>query len=222
MVDAETGRRFQIFLQGHPKFMTRAAQRKVLASKMLEAGSFGAFTASDGKQCSVDETAMAMASSEDPRQRRKARAQARNNPALGIGKLMGSRNFLPVSEMTDQRDTLMLRIRAFPGQSLPEFSDGEVIVGCTSSVRRREAQGEDAENDSPDDASDHSDEDGEQYLPKTTRSFRILDVSWGSKAYANLEVDGASSRTQQGGSTCRSKSDKNCFCVCREIKLAGF
>ncbi len=49
-----------------------------------------------------------------------------------------------------------------------------------------------------------------------TRSFRIAEVWWGYKDYVNLLVDGSAARSHA-----RSSSDRNCFCVCVEMRGYG-
>jgi hypothetical protein len=255
MVDAETKRHFHIFPAGHPEFMTRSCKKKVLYSKMMEADAFGSFETADGSRCSVDEQTMALvqgACAGDPRQRARAYGQARSNPKLGIGKLMGSRNLLPLpserrgagggggggaggggwgwGEDDAEAASTLLRIRAFPGRTLPEFSEGDVIVGVSLLWRRNdgalggvEASRSEQGGEGMQGVDEDDEEEDESY--GDTRSFKVLEVSWGYKAYANLEVDGASARggaaSEGSTSTSRSRSSRNCVCVCREIKRAG-
>ena len=86
--------------------------------------------------------------------------------------------------------------------SLPDFCEGDIIVGINEDFDKYT-------DDSP----------GSTYH---TGVFRVISVVWGVNAYVNMLVDSASQEKSTGtGCMAKSDADKNCFAVCRIVRLGS-
>lgn len=99
-------------------------------------------------------------------------------------------------------------------RALPEFAEGDVIVGFAYEyVEGGNESGDDDDDDEHDDGSNDETETADDSGMKKRRRewvFRVLDVCWGVQAYVNLFLDGR----YGGGGVTSSTASQNCFLVC--------
>lgn len=104
----------------------------------------------------------------------------------------------PRSDYGSGRSIVTLRLRALPGRSIPDLSEGNFISGTLPSYSGSERQ---------------SFQSVKEFVERSGyREFRVLDVYWGTKTLVNLMVEGSAARK-----AARSTSDTNAFVVCEAI-----
>lgn len=203
----DPGKQYEIFANGHPNFLTSACRKKVLEASLHSADAFNTFEDTsvtalqmrnrfgddddDAMHTTITEQellevrqASNMDSNTSARERAMLRRRINANPESRGARLLGSSCRLPepVSEFAEGargRDKIVtLRVRALPGKTLPEFFEGDRIIGRyrvlgrgmrgkrrgskrkrTGKKKKRRKSGSDDDKDS--DSDDDDDDDDE-------------------------------------------------------------
>ncbi len=239
MVDAAM--RFEIYPNGHPKFLTKVSRLKIMKAQMHSASTMGYFEAGvkqptqrlhvSEREVSRVQAALGWADEDDEdddedddvarkvRQRRKtsSRAVIRRNPDGHASMLLESSKTLPEPVwdlgIEDTSTVVTLRLRSIvKNKPLPEFAEGDMITGISDPVKKRRRDGDDGDSDTDDDASEPSNRRKKKPEPRT-RVYRVLAVFWGLRAYIHMMVN------RDSKPVLRTKAEGNhCFLVCNLVK----
>lgn len=242
-------KQFEMFPNGHPRFLTKGSKVKILNAQMHFASTMGCFdygtrqptqTAHVTEQDVADLNA-ALGSTEGISRsaRLRKRKAIASNPESNAALLVSSSETLPepVWDMgieADPSSVVTLRVRSIapPIMKLPDFSEGDIIVGIVQLKRRRargsedgsEDEGADKDREDEDATATSNGEDDEDDEDDTgtnpVRVFRVHGVYWGIRAYVNMVMDGLASAEVRRAAAARSRSENNCFLVCSVVKEA--
>lgn len=258
-------KQYEMFPNGHPRFLTKGSKVKILGAQMHFASTMGCFdygskqptqTAHVTERDVADlNDALGRTEGLSRSERLRKRKGIAKAPDSSAALLMGSAETLPEPvldvDVGDPSSVVTLRVRSIspPIMKLPDFAEGDIVVGVVQRNKQQkktmskgltagpvasDGAGSDgdanaAENDGGDnDDDDDDDESGssdngradDENDGQVIRVFRVHGVYWGIRAYVNMMVDGMASAEARRASAARSRSENNCFLVCSVVKEA--
>ena len=166
---------FEMFPNGHPRFLTKASRLKIMRAQLQNASTMGYFeagslqptrrvNASEHDVADV-ESALGWNAYQQGRSRSAAKAAIRRNPESSASLLLESCKALPEPvwdlgiEDTSAVVTLRVRCIGKKGKSLPDFAEGDMVTGIEARRRaNKKGRGQDRSDNDDDDDYDEDDE----------------------------------------------------------------